>query len=75
MDKKPVLTWQEDLVWEVWSVLHSSRPIGMQASGIPISDIVALKSATTESEMDLVRLIKALDNHWFVWLDQQPKSK
>ena len=71
LDKKPVLEWGEQLIWEVFSILHTSRPIGMQASGIPISDIVALQLTTTESVMDLVRIVKAVDNRWLEWVESK----
>ena len=71
LDKKPVLEWNEQLIWEVFSILHTSRPIGMQASGIPILDIVALQPATTESVMDLVRIVKAVDNRWLDWIESK----
>ena len=73
LDTKPVLDWEEELIWEVFSILHSSRPIGMQASGIPISDILALEFATPESGIDLVRIVKSLDSIWLAWNDKQSK--
>ena len=73
LDTKPVLNWGEELIWEVFSTLHSSRPIGMQASGIPISDILALEFATLESGIDLVRIVKSLDGVWMTWNDKQSK--
>ena len=73
LDTKPVLDWGEGLIWEVFSILHSSRPIGMQASGIPIPDILALEFTTLESGIDLVRIIKSLDGVWLAWNDKQSK--
>ena len=73
LDTKPVLSWEEELIWEVFSILHSSRPIGMQASGIPVPDILALKFATLESAIDLIRIIKSLDGVWLAWNDKQSK--
>ena len=71
LDAKPILDWEEGLIWEVFSILHSSRPVGMQASGIPIPDILALEFATLESGIDLVRIIKSLDGVWLAWNDKQ----
>ena len=68
-----MLDWEEELIWEVFSILHSSRPIGMQASGIPVPDILALGFATLESDIDLVRIIKSLDGIWLAWNETQSK--
>ena len=73
LDAKPILYWGEELIWEVFSILHSSRPVGMQASGIPIPDILALEFATLESGIDLVRIVKSLDAIWLAWNDKQSK--
>ena len=73
LDAKPILDWGDGLIWEVFSILHSSRPIGMQASGIPIPDILALEFATLESDIDLVRIVKSLDGIWLSWNDKQSK--
>ena len=43
----------------------------MQASGIPIPDILALGFATLESGIDLVRIVKSLDGIWLAWNDKQ----
>ena len=45
----------------------------MQASGIPVPDILALKFTTLESGIDLVRIIKSLDGIWLAWNDKQGK--
>lgn len=45
----------------------------MQASGIPIPDILALEFTTTESGIDLVRMVKSLDGIWLAWNDKQSK--
>ena len=45
----------------------------MQASGIPVPDILALEFATLESSIDLVRIIKSLDGIWLAWNDKQSK--
>ena len=45
----------------------------MQASGIRVSDILALRFATLESNLDLVRIVKSLDGIWLAWNDKQSK--
>ena len=45
----------------------------MQASGIPIPDILALELATLESSIDLVRIVKSLDGIWLAWNDEKNK--
>ena len=39
----------------------------MQASGISVSEILALGFATVESPLDLVKIVKTLDARWLLW--------
>ena len=68
------MTWSETQIWEVFSILHTSRSIGMEVSGISIVDIAALQSTTPESLIDLVRIIKRLDSIWLTWNSKQSKK-
>ena len=75
LDTKPVLGYSDELVWDVFCILHSSRPSGWSASGIPIGEIVAMEFATFESALDLVKIVKSLDSVWFEWYEEQQRKK
>jgi hypothetical protein len=74
----PELYEDLEMVWQIFWQLHSCRTYGYGPNPLAVGDIVLvfdLHNIESGERLEMFELIKAMDNEWLKWANEQSKGK
>lgn len=64
----------QELIWDIFFLLHYSRGEGFNGPlRIPVSEALACKDLTFEDPLDLITMVRLLDDTFFEWVKENNK--